>query len=261
MRLIHASSIIQNKSFKYKRFIPRTPQLRCLGENDNLKRICFSDDIRKCLNAMSDGCMWGYYITENLRKKPLGYGIKGQMQDRFKIPALFDVFELDTNNIGKYNILNPLELYRKEYVKDCLENSEYWIMDKPITLSKTKTIRYVDISLDLKMSKEIDREFLYTDILIEGNIESFERCYSYAFIEKEGINKMLKILKNLKVTNIENKIIYNDINLKINLLSFIVPPYTDMESIWRFYFHYSIKEFSKLNKREQDLLSCVVNKI
>lgn len=261
MNLIHVSSYISNRSFKYKKFTPRVPNLRDKNEDSNINRVCFSNDIRKCLNAMPEGDDYGYYITRGLEKKTLGYGSKGQIQDRFRIPAIFDVFEIDTKNIDNSNIITPIELKEKGLVMDSLENSEYWLLGEPINLLRTKTIRYIDISPELANSCSKDRDLIYTDILIENNVEDFERYYKYAFINGHGVGDMNKLLNDLGMTDIKEDVIYYKNDFKITLISFTAPAYTDMEKVWRFYFHLSIKDISKLSLNKQDILSNILNKI
>lgn len=104
MHLFHISDDINQRE---KTFIPRIPDKIYNGENNTIKRICFSTSMENCMKAL--------YV-------PL-----------FKKGTKFMLFETKINGRDK-NLIHPKELFNKDYVKDAIANDEYWYL-KPITLT------------------------------------------------------------------------------------------------------------------------------
>lgn len=254
MKLYHVSSDISDFRKTVKKFIPRIPELRVSGENETINRICFSDDIRKCLVAMPEYKDDGPYIGGNTT---LGIGMRSTIQNRFGIPALFSVYELDTENIKEEHILTPQEINEKGYVFDSLKNSEYWIVNEKIQLRKIETIRYIDFYENISASFN-ERELQYNNIIYEKSIEPYDREYKYIFLSKEDLYKMKSILKKIHIKNID---IFEKKESKIGtifILKFIIPAFTDVQRVWKTYFLYCYTNFMNLSHVEQDRLSSVI---
>lgn len=104
MQLFHVSLDLSNKT---KLFEPRIPNHMYIGENNTIKRICFSNSVENCMKAIH---------------LPL-----------FKSGTKFIAYTTLFDYNDKY-LIHPDELYNKNYVKDAKANCEYWYL-KPITLT------------------------------------------------------------------------------------------------------------------------------
>lgn len=88
-------------------FSPKVPRDRYTTEDSYTKRICVSDSIAGCLNAIPDGLLF----TEEYH----GY---------------FKLFEINTEELGisDNEIVQPLSLYENNGVYDALLTGEHWIL-------------------------------------------------------------------------------------------------------------------------------------
>lgn len=88
-------------------FSPKVPRDRYTTEDSYTKRVCVSDSIAGCLNAIPDGLLF----TEEYH----GY---------------FKLFEIETDKLGISNneIVQPLSLYENNGVYDALLTGEHWIL-------------------------------------------------------------------------------------------------------------------------------------
>lgn len=96
-------------------YYPRIPLSASDGENKAIKRICLSDSIEHCIQAIA---------AEN---RPLCIG------------SCIIVREIDTDDLNNAKLLRPRELFEKGLVPDALENSEYWYLE-PIQFKVYKCI-------------------------------------------------------------------------------------------------------------------------
>lgn len=103
MELFHISMDIKEKT---KLFVPRIPERIYNGENNTIKRICFSDTVH--------GCMKAIYV-------PL-------FKPETKIMVYRKLFDFNDKNL-----IHPNEIYNKGYVKDAKANHEYWYL-KPVVI-------------------------------------------------------------------------------------------------------------------------------
>ena len=103
MELFHISMDIKEK---IKLFTPRIPERIYDGENNTIKRICFSDTVINCMKAI--------YV-------PL-----------FTTGSKIMIYKKSFDYNDKY-LIHPEEIYNKGYVKDAKANHEYWYL-KPITI-------------------------------------------------------------------------------------------------------------------------------
>jgi hypothetical protein len=248
------SSDVNDFEKNIKVFNPRIPQLRVKGENGEIRRICFSDDIRKCLIAMPEYEDDGIYVGE---MTTLGMGMRSTIQNRFGVPALFSVYELDTDDIKRGNVLTPQELNEKGYVPDCLKNSEYWVTGQNVKSSRLETVRYVDFNEEAPSSSK-DNEIHYSNLIYERSIEKYDRECKYVFLSKMELYKMKILLKEIHVKNLEVYEIKDDILGKVFMLKFNIPALVDIQQVWKKYFLYCYSNFIKLSHEEQDRLSSTI---
>ncbi len=254
MKLYHVSSDVKDFETTTKIFKPRIPKLRVKGENGDIRRICFSDDIRKCLIAMPEYEDDGIYVGE---MTTLGIGMRSTIQNRFGIPALFSVYELDTIDIDSGNIFTPQELNEKGYVPDCLKNSEYWVTGQKVQLKRLETVRYVDFKEELPgSSKSVPMQ--YSNIIYEKSIEPYDRECSYVFLSKIELHKMRTLLKEINANQIEICEKKDSVLGKVYMLKFIIPALVDIQQVWKKYFLYCYSNFIKLSNEEQDQLSVII---
>ena len=83
--------------------IPTIPVSAGTGEDTNIKRICLSDSIAHCMQALACN-------HRDVRK-----------ESRFIVRE----FDIDPNDC---NLIYPEELFFGNYVPDALENNEYWYL-------------------------------------------------------------------------------------------------------------------------------------
>lgn len=254
MKLYHVSSDINDFDKNFKTLKPRIPQLRVKGENGEIRRICFSDDIGKCLIAMPEYEDDGVYIGE---MTTLGIGMRSTIQNRFGVPALFSVYEFDTDEIKGGEIITPQELNKEGYVPDCLKNSEYWVTGQKIQIKRLETIRYVDFNEDLSGSSK-SSEMQYSNLIYERSIEEYDRECRYVFLSKLELCRMKIILKEIGAENIEVYEQNDDVLENVFMLKFIIPAMKDIQQVWKKYFLYCYSNFIKLSHEEQDRLSNII---
>ena len=96
-------------------FVPRIPNDKMLGENDTIKRVCVSDDLQKCFNAIS----W----QDDLENEEI---------------EIVRVYEFNLDNDA--DILDNEYLYKNGLVDDSMITNEYWIL-KEIKPSKVYDIK------------------------------------------------------------------------------------------------------------------------
>lgn len=93
-----------------ERFYPRIPGNRATGEDSKIKRICCSDSIKNCINAMPGGA--------------------STIDCLFRIsakPVIF-VYKMEVPDHAEY-MLDPKQVF--PYVPDAISNSEYWLTQAP----------------------------------------------------------------------------------------------------------------------------------
>lgn len=90
--------------------MPCIPETAGSNENKTIPRVCLSDKVHKCMQAIS------------VDRRDIQVGTR------------FILREVEVDNIGgigRTKILDPVTLYYSGYVPDALENSEYWSL-KPL---------------------------------------------------------------------------------------------------------------------------------
>lgn len=141
-------------------FIPKIPETCAKWENKDIKRICFSTSIEKCLIATQSLDIFSHQIL-NVYK-----------------------FEVDEND---KNLKDPNYVYREGYVKDALGNEEYWYL-KPIELSCEsfilKDIDYENFvefkNISIEEIKKLLSENPLFDFIISQKYETSEEYYNEA---------------------------------------------------------------------------------
>lgn len=101
---------------KIDRFTPRIPQNRCPGENDSIPRICLSDSIEGCINALP--CS-----AEPIRRA-------------MNADASIGLFVYTFYPEDEETILCPEQI--SHMVPDALDNHEYWLMAEPDYFEETE---------------------------------------------------------------------------------------------------------------------------
>lgn len=96
-------------------FYPRIPGNRASGEDSKIKRICCSNSIKNCINAMPGGastidCL--FRISVN--------------------PVIF-VYKMEVPEHAEY-MLEPNQVF--PYVPDAIGNSEYWLTETPVDIQE-----------------------------------------------------------------------------------------------------------------------------
>ena len=106
-------------------FVPKIPECRMDGENDNIPRICLAKTVEGCLNAAP----WG----------------RLQLEDRNPY-EIFRLYSFDEAKIPTNNILDTRAIYNCGYVDDAIYTKEVWIVNqklKPDNISYIQVISYV----------------------------------------------------------------------------------------------------------------------
>ena len=158
MKLYHLSVFLQGKKVL---FTPRVPKSAAEGENATIERICFSTSIENCIKAIGPS--------------------------KFKSGTKFMVFEADID-ANSESLISPQVLFDRNYVKDALENEEYWYMDSIELSGKYYIIQNIDyepkLSLKCVNIDEIKSILLQVSskfkLITDLNLESAEAYYDCA---------------------------------------------------------------------------------
>lgn len=159
MKLYHISVFLQGS--KKVLFKPRVSKSAAEGENATIERICFSTSIENCIKAIGPS--------------------------KFKSGTKFMVFEADIDADSK-SLIPPQVLFDCNYVKDALENEEYWYIDSIELDGKFYIIENIDyepqISLKCVTIDEIKSILLQVSsgfkFVTDLNLKSAEEYYEYA---------------------------------------------------------------------------------
>ena len=147
-------------------FIPKIPETCAKWENKDIKRICFSTSIEKCLITTQSLDIFSHQIL-NVYK-----------------------FEVDEND---KNLKNPNYVYHEGCVKDALGNDEYWYL-KPVELHcesfKLKDIDYENFVEFKNISIEEIRGLLSENPLFEDIIHKKYKT------SEEYYNEAMKLLES-----------------------------------------------------------------
>ena len=194
MKLYHVSVFLQGKKVLFK---PRVPKSAAEGENATIERICFSTSIENCIKAI------GSY--------------------KFKSGTKFMVFEAD---IDSGSLISPQVLFDRNYVKDALENEEYWYRDSIALTGKYYIIENIDyepkLSLKCVTIDEIKSILLQVSskfkLITDLNLESAEAYYDcainycncnclYGFIDDiyDTIAEQIKYAQSYKINKLKIK--------------------------------------------------------
>ena len=112
-----------------KEFFPKVPQNILDGAEDNITpRICVSSSIDGCLGSVP----WGGRNVEYILKEN---------------DCILRVYEFDSNDINKNNIIGPDYLYENDLVRDAFIHDEFWIVNQNIKPSKTYDIKVDEIKV------------------------------------------------------------------------------------------------------------------
>ena len=192
MKLYHVSVFLQGNKVL---FTPRVPKSAAEGENTTIKRVCFSTSIENCIKAI------GSY--------------------KFKSGTKFMVFEAD---IDSGSLISPQVLFDRNYVKDALENEEYWYRDSIELNGKYYIIENIDyepkLSLKCVTIDEIKSILLQVSskfkLITDLNLESAEAYYDcainycncnclYGFIDDiyDTITEQIKYSQSYKINKLK----------------------------------------------------------
>lgn len=157
-----------------KSFFPRVPEYRCEGEDAEIPRICFSDDMYLALKA-SPSC---------------GNIIKGAFDLGFH-PTLY-VYEVDTDSLDQEVWMHYTQV--SKYVPDAESTHECWVT-VPLNCFQCKCRKYVVRDAILKpvvLNEEINFLFVYGVCWKGCNAKSNER----KFLESVTFPKQYYKLRN-----------------------------------------------------------------
>lgn len=196
MKLYHVSVFLQDKKVLFK---PRVPESAAEGENATIERICFSISIENCIKAIGPS--------------------------KFKSGTKFMVFEADIDADSE-SLIPPQALFDRNYVKDALENEEYWYTDSIELDGKFYIIENIDyepqISLKCVTIDEIKSILLkvssgfkfVTDLNLESADEYYEhamyfcnlnRLYNLADDVYDTITEQIKYAQSYKINKLKIK--------------------------------------------------------
>jgi hypothetical protein len=196
MKLYHVSVFLQDKKVLFK---PRVPKSAAEGENATIERICFSTSIENCIKAIGPS--------------------------KFKSGTKFMIFEADIDADSE-SLIPPQALFDRNYVKDALENEEYWYTDSIELDGKFYIIENIDyepqISLKCVTIDEIKSILLkvssgfkfVTDLNLESADEYYEhamyfcnlnRLYNLADDVYDTITEQIKYAQNYKINKLKIK--------------------------------------------------------
>ena len=194
MKLYHVSVFLQGKKVLFK---PRVPKSAAEGENATIERICFSTSIENCIKAIGPS--------------------------KFKSGTKFMVFEADID-ANSESLISPQVLFDRNYVKDALENEEYWYMDSIELSGKYYIIQNIDyepkLSLKCVTIDEIKSILLQVSskfkLITDLNLESAEAYYDcainycncnclYGFIDDiyDTITEQIKYSQSYKINKLK----------------------------------------------------------
>jgi hypothetical protein len=95
-----------------KVFVPKIPLAKLPAENRNIKRVCISEHIMDCMNAIN-------YIRD--------YDVYNKLEGKYK-PLRVYKFELDEKEV-----MQPANVI--QYVHDALKNNECWSLNEIIPVN------------------------------------------------------------------------------------------------------------------------------
>lgn len=191
-------------------FYPRIPEIRIDGEDDTIKRICFSKKIEKCITTMPNGVhkMKNLILFEN----------------EFNIPAIAYIYSIDEETIDRKNKISSSTLVRRNLVRDAIVNQETWIINQNVKCN-CELVRVRDVELVLKEYKcyEGKKVSVVKRIELESSHEPYERKFGYKLSTEEDYNivRNLALETGCKVEDLPN---YN--------IRIIVPPMVDVAPVW-----------------------------
>jgi hypothetical protein len=115
MTLYHVSFDIDNTETLFK---PRIPAALSDDEDHKTPRICLTDSIEHCLQAMAS-----------------------EYRHNLSFGSAITVYSIDTDSLAPDKLIYPEALVKSGLVPDAIENSEYWYLEN---ISFTRKIMRVD---------------------------------------------------------------------------------------------------------------------
>lgn len=165
MKLYHLSFDIEQPLTRT--FIPRVPAITLDNEDASIPRICCSESVLGCINALPN-------FDDNLCKT----------WDDYECSSKAVLFSFDTDNLvsPENSLLTSQDLYSLGLVDDALINQECWILS-PVTMvgEVVDLLPNCDRCHWLYSSKEYNREFIY------GVIDKV--CDGYATTHRAELDK------------------------------------------------------------------------
>lgn len=192
-------------------FCPRIPKDRIDGENDSIKRICFSKKIKKCITAMPNGIR----KIENLILLERTTGL----------PAIAYIYEIDDKNIAKKNLVSSASLVKNKLVPDAQINQEVWVVNQNVKCQET-VVKFVDIKkhlLSLNMGVGVKPFSEVKKITFEKSKEPYERNFKYLALSKYNYGVIAKLAKNLGCLTKK---------LPNYIIEVTIPPMVDIALLW-----------------------------
>lgn len=150
---------------------PNIPYSAADGENKIINRVCFSDSIEHCVEAI------------------------GPCSRDMHNGAIFTIRSVDTDKMNSKSIITPKELFDKGFVPDALETQEYWYLEQvQIKLSKAKVISYsfeyalAWTCIKMKDMQEIVNNLGVTGVIADSSKQLYDKVNCY-FIEHKMYDK------------------------------------------------------------------------
>lgn len=154
MILYHVSTDLTKDGY----FYPRMPEIMALWEDNTNMRVCVSTSIEGCISAIPNS-------------------IKGVLN---KNNSVCKVFRIDTEKLGipRVDIIDSLELYTDDCVRDAEVTKEHWIMSKFIV--PQEDIFYIRINGYESKEIEVIPSFIY----LEASESNYADVWGYITNEK-----------------------------------------------------------------------------
>jgi hypothetical protein len=212
LKLYHVSTLLEDKP---THFIPRVPSSRMNGEDEVKPRICFSSDVKEALKSMPDsydGIYNKYY-----------------RQEEEGLPALFSLFEVDTQDVGVENLIDPTTLTNEKLVPDAVKHQEYWVT-KELVLTPANFIL-------IEHLEQNNDDCQFTEVRVQYSKESVERTFVFTFIYEAESTNMKVMLKQMQLPfeEVIEEGIFNFGEGKFEL-TVVIPSDMDIANLWLYYY-------------------------
>lgn len=192
--------ILYNITFREdtsKILTPRIPYTAGDGEDKTQERVCFSDSLNRCIEAI------------------------GPCERDMHIGSTFYVRSVDTSDMNAESIITPQELFDRELVPDALEIHEYWYLKEiPVKLNKAKVINFsFEFDLAWTCIRLQDLQQIVSKLGVSGiNTVSSKQLYekvNHYFNEHKMYDQMDALCDSIVELPYAQKLKVNDLELRL----------------------------------------------